>query len=399
MNQSKHIRTKLSNLALWAMFLCSSIASVYIVFTADEYNRTFFGIIPIVYHCWMFGVLLKTNEKLSLLENKPIAIANSSILQIITWMVILLGVPSFIYTSTHINATSFAEEILTMRQELGEDTGASGLMGYVTYLSKSYWVLSLSLVFYYIIVFPQKKITILLLVISSLTRVIYGLSHAGRGDVVIYILLAGMLFLLLYKRMSYRSIKIFKIIGYSIVAGLLSVFLLISVVRFGVANSFNSGSETTTLEAIIRYFGLGFANFSREFNAFWWGVDGGAGHFPFLVGRTTDALNQADRVNVDFGLNTFTTSIGSFVFDVGVFVTIILVYLLFYCAQRVSKRPFNIFTLFYAAWIYSYLVESIFYFSDIFTGTRVLSLLVIFFFDMLNSSFLRNKQKINSKLL
>lgn len=388
-NQNKRTRTQLPNLALWGMFFCSSIASIYIVLTDEDYNNTFFGIIPIVYHCWMFGVILKTNERLTLLQNKPIEGTDANILRMITLMVIILGVPSFVYIANSINATSFAEDILAMRHELGEDKGDSGLMGYVTYFSKSYWVLSLALLFYYIIVSPHKIITIILLLISSMTRVVYGLSHAGRGDVVIYILLAGMLFLLLYKRMSHKSIKILKVLGYSIVGALLSVFLLISVVRFGVENSFHSGSETTTFEALIRYFGLGFANFSREFRAFWYGVDGGAAHFPILVGRATDALNQADRVNVDFGLNTFTTSIGSFVFDVGALFTVMLIYMLFYCAQKVSKRQFNIFTLFYAAWIYSYLVESIFYFSDIFTGTRVLSLLFIFFLDMLNNSLVK----------
>lgn len=389
----RSIRTQLPYLALWALFFGSSVASVYLVFTDDIYKNTFFGIISIMYNCWMFSVLLKTNEKLCHLSKKEIVNTHPIILNFTTLLVIALGVPSFFYTVSSIDIASFSANILTMRQELGESSGDSGLMGYLTYFSKSYWVLSLSLAFYYIIKYPKKKIIIGLLFMSSLSRVVYGLSHAGRGDVLIYFLVTVMMFLLLCSKMSYKSKKIFKILGFSVGGLLLCVFILISVVRFGVGNSFYSGSDSTAFDAIIRYYGLGFTKFSQEFNAFWLGVDGGACHFPFFVGRSVSSLNVGERVNVDFELNTFSTSIGGLIFDIGAFFTIFFIYLWYYSASHLSRRPLNVFTLFYAAWLYSYLVEAIFYFSDIFTGARVMSLLFIILLDLLNSSLVsRNKR-------
>lgn len=389
----KSIRSQLPYLALWLLFGGSSVAAVYLVFTDDIYKNTFFGFISIIYNCWMFSVLLKTNEKLCSLSKKELVLSHPLILYFITCFVIALGVPSFLHTIRSIDVASFSENILTMRQELGDTAGDSGLMGYFSYFSKSYWALSLSLAYYYIIKFPQKWAIIILLFISSLTRVVYGLSHAGRGDVLIYVLVAFMMFLLLYKRMSATSIRFFRFLGFTIVGLLVCVFVLISLVRFGVGNSFYSGSDSTAFYAIIRYYGLGFTKFSQEFNAFWLGVDGGACHFPFFVGRTVSTLDVGDRVNVDFELNTFSTSIGGLIFDIGAIFTVIFIYLWYASAKYLTKRPLNIFTLFYVAWLYSYLVESIFYFSDIFTGARVISLLFIMFLDLLNQSLIGRKTK------
>ena len=387
--QRKCIRMQWPNKALWAFYLSSSIASTYLVFGIPNQDLYKLGIISIIYNCWMFGILLKTNEKISLLGSKTLMCINPKILFFITWMLIALGIPSFISTISNINVASFIGDILTKRQELGESEELGGIIGYISFFSKSYWLLSLVLSFYYLIAFPKKILLICLLLISSLTRVVYGLSHAGRGDVLIYLLVAGMLFLLLHKKMRPQSIRVFKILGYSLIGLLLSVFLIISIVRFGSNNSFYSGSDTTTFGAIIKYFGLGFANFSQYFNAFWMGVDGGASHFPFIVGSAASTMNVSDRINVDFDLNTFSTSIGSLIFDIGIIFTTIFIYVIYYFAKKISRRTLNIFTLFYAAWIYSYLVEAIFYFSDIFTGTRVLSLLLIVFFDLLNNSQIR----------
>ena len=392
------IKSQLTCLALWLLFFGSSIAAVYLVFTEDIYKRTFFGVLSIIYNCWMFSVLLKTNEKLCLLNRKYIVDSHPMILSFTTFLVIVLGVPSFFYTISSIDVASFSANIITMRQELGESGSDSGIMGYLTYFSKSYWLLSLSLAFYYIIKYPHKKIIIALLFLSSLSRVVYGLSHAGRGDVLVYFLVMLMMFLLLCGKMSNKSINTFKVLGLSIGGFLFSVFILISVVRFGVGNSFYSGSDSTAFESIIRYYGLGFTKFSQEFNAFWLGVDGGACHFPFFVGHSVSALNAEERVTVDFGLNTFSTSIGGLVFDIGAFFTVVFIYSWYYFARWLLRRPLNVFTLFYAAWLYSYLVESIFYFSDIFTGARVMSLLFIFLLDLLNSSLVSRKTILYNKI-
>jgi len=386
---NRRYRKDIQFLSIFLLFFLSSIASVYLAFNVSPYcDKNYYGIIPIVFHCCMFGMILKAAEKLTYFGKKRIISINPVILKIVTCIVIGIGIPSFFIIIKDISFGMLHDDAVQIRANLdSNDNYYPFYIRYMLFMAKSYWVLALALMYYYICTSPKKIVTILLLLVCSLNTVVSYLSSAGRGAIIYYILTFIMLYLLVRRNIPQGSAKFIKLFFISLFGVLIAAFAVISFARFSLENSFYTGNHEGVIGSSVRYFGIGFCNFPQEFDAFWINSPGGGRlTFPFFVGESVSHLNVDNWVHVTFDLNTFATSVGSFVFDVGALPTVIIYCIFLFFVTYVSKRKLDLFTLFYAGWMYSYIVESVFYFSDIFNGARILSLLLIFFLDIQNRS-------------
>lgn len=180
-----------------------------------------------------------------------------------------------------------------------------------------------------------------LLLISSLSFVVYIFAYAGRDGVVYWLMSYIFCFLLFRKFLSESDRKKMKRISVSVIAIIMVPFLMISISRF-------SDMDGGTIWWIINYMGMQLQNFNAHFQV----------EAPLLHGRHTfpiiyDFLNLAG-----FGVSSkvennifhsyflaegvtpwvFTTFIGNFIYDYGKIGTLLLLCMMSLATRILIKK-------------------------------------------------------------
>ena len=336
-------------------------------------------LIPILFHIVMLIVLLlpfKSYDKFRYSKLKPI---NSSLLRPFTYLIIIFCLIGIYGDIQNINVNAIMTDIVSIRDELQENEKAVSFTDHFSFFCKHYGCVALALAYYYMKYFPKDKFTIVLLIICSLSSVFAGLQNGGREYLIKYVFIY-IVFLYYskpeidtYWKKTNRSI----LIVFSSLA--VVVFAVITVLRF----SYSGQMDSNTVTAMFNYMGQGFANFSAIFNHFPDGVAGGGMHFPIFVGHSFSVINLNQSINSSLSLNTFSTTIGSWVFDAGIYATVFIVLIYQTLMRYVGRRKFDLFTMIYMLWFYEFIFSCLFFHNQIFSLARLLSFVAIFIVEQL----------------
>ena len=391
--QTKNYRNKPQYTIILLMYSIAAIFACYMCYNAKPYNSHDYFLGAIVYHCIALYLWIKPTEQLCIFNNTPLRYASPNVIKLLTYLVIICSIPALIYKFANLNLSMIMSDVIDYRSAIyDQSNNEASLIGYLSAFANSYWSIAIALAFYYIVHYPQKKIQITLLFISSLYIIVYGMSNAGREYFVKYIFVLVLMYITLKNKFSYAVNTKLKRIGFILIGFFVTVFFIITIERFGYSRSDNYDSVSNSL---IYYLGQGYCNFSQCYEAFGHGQWNGAMIFPFFTGTTIQHHNLQELVNVDFRMNTFSTSIGSLVSDVGSILALILILLFAAFIRYVSRRKLDIFTLIYMSWIYDYMFSGLFFFHDHFSRFRVISILFIIILDVVNRQYTLNRLNPN----
>ena len=137
-----------------------------------------------------------------------------------------------------------------------------------------------------------------------------------------------------------------------------------------------------SLSGTVAYIGQGFVNFQSGFAEHPEGLTGGASKFPVFSGTSMSRFNISDVVMSSLSLNVFYTVIGSWVMDVGIWVTIVIVFIYSKIIKFTIRLPKSPFTLIYIALALHFAFYLIFYQVTSMTGSLLLIYSIIIIMDI-----------------
>lgn len=342
------------------LYFTSGIGCV-IFYMIQDYKSP---IIPdaILFHIIMLFLLIIPIKYYDRFAYEKIELIPEKILKPFVYIIIVSSIYSIYKSFDRIDFNRILTDVVNIRNEIGEEKiTESGIIGYIVYYARIFWSLALVLMFYYIIYFPKKKIIIFLLFISSLSQVIESFTIAGRDIVLKYIFIFFILILLFRFELPQKTKRyIYKLL---IIIGIffISFFSLISILRWDM----NDYAETSTIEGLISYLGQPFLYFSEYFEHFSsTGATGGNIHFPLFSfsENTVNRLNTGEYIQVNMKLNTFSTSIGSWIFEVGALAASLITVIHHFLMIGLKRKKKTIFTIIYVIWVFEFIFFSLFYY-------------------------------------
>ncbi|WP_163146256.1 O-antigen polymerase [Acinetobacter indicus] len=195
---------------------------------------------------------------------------------------------------------------------------SDGLLEYLKLPGKGLSLVAPFFLFYYIVNYPEKKLLIYLLLISSMVDVLFTLTNAGRGGLIRWA------FVMIYFYLTFKNeinSKLKKYITSSLTilgVAFFSIFMITTVGRF-------SDREHSILDYILSYAGQPYIYFSYQFFDFFDITSYGTRIFKIFSSDVDDTY-YLDMVTgqLDYGTNTFSTLAGDFYKDLGFYFTFLL---------------------------------------------------------------------------
>ena len=143
---------------------------------------------------------------------------------------------------------------------------------------------------------------------------------------------------------------------------------------------------------------MGFVNFSERFHAFFIPVKAvGSMMFPAFASETMSAFDQNDSINTNIELNSFSTTLGSWLIDGGgIFAAAVAIvfYLLF---RLVIRMKMSFFKLYFIVMFCDYIFSYPFFFSDVINVTRIISILFVVIFYLYEANILKKQLILRNK--
>ena len=358
------------------MYLSSSIASLYI------YN-TFYKGYPIlleavIYHILMLFLLLYPLQRFDKYKYLELPKVDYKKISFLSNVIIVLCLFKMVLDLQNININLLFSNVDSLRNALTEGSfiDSNVFFRYIKFFAGQYWSIALVLAFYYMRHFPQKKITITLLLISSLEVIVSGFVVAAREYLIKYVFLFFILMYWYSSSITFQWKRKIRLSFFVLGALFVSFFLIITFLRFGEMSTFDS-----PLDSMFSYLGQGYIHFSTYFTEFEDGLTKGAIRFPFFAGQSLSAYNLNEIFYTDAGLNSFPTTIGSWYLEVG-FIWTIIITLLHNCIfRRIGNKKVSVFNLIYIIWIYDFIFSCMFFYNEVLNGSRILSILLIVVFE------------------
>lgn len=358
------------------LYISASFAAWYI------YDIFFLGdtiyISAVLYHILMTLLLLIPLKYIDL-KHSYINITPYSVVKYLAYIIIFLSFISIILDVPKINFARMMVHIHSIREEMqdGAFNINNPILNYLSYWGGKYWSVALALAFYYMSYYPNKRKTIICLIIASLSCVISGFVVGAREYLMKYIYIFIILLYCFNTRLANKWSKIIKVCFVVFTSLFCFIFLLITFLRF-------SENNNTLTESMLSYFGEGNIYFSQYFNEFPQGLADGKIRFPIFAGGMISPYRLDERFVVNTPLNIFPTTIGSWVLDVGVYLTIIVTLIHYFVFKHVAQRKMTIFNIIYIVWIYEFIFSSLFFYNEVLNTSRLLSILFIIFLDYLS---------------
>lgn len=340
------------------LYLSTGIACIAL-YSMEDYKSS---VSPeaILYHIIMLILLIVPIKHYDKFAYRNFEFISDKTLRPFTYLLIVISIFSIYISSENISFDRILTDVVGIRSELAENNVAeNGIVGWITYYARIFWSVALVLMFYYIIYYPKQKALIFLLFISSLSQVVHSLTFAGRDIVLKYIFVFFILMLLfrfdLPKGTKKRLYKIFIVI----ILVFISFFILISLLRWDM----NETAQLSTTESIIAYWGQPFLYFSGYYENFALkGATNGSIHFPIFTSTSMSRYALNDYVMSNINLNTFATSIGTWVFEIGALTASIVAIVHHFLMIGLKRKKKSIFTIIYITWVFEFTFFSLFYY-------------------------------------
>lgn len=262
-------------------------------------------------------------------------------LDIFSWFIIVPSLLSIIISLGDIGAVLSFGNLLDARNAFitGDISNLYisrfGALGYFIAIGPQLSFIALFLTFYRIFYLKNNSLTTKLLMLSSLGIVINNLAIAGREGIIRWILFAGFCLVFFKEYIDFRKHKKLFLSLSVVLVGILAFFMMISIDRF-------ENSEYGVFASFLRYGGEQYYLYSYNFHFFAdKGLQSIGQMFPLFSGKSLDIYDQNKLIVVDYFLNTFSTFVGSFIKQTGLFNTFIVsicAFLLFFLVFWKSKR-------------------------------------------------------------
>ena len=364
------------------MYLLSTVTTCLML--KEFIYRTPFNIRPdlfaIVYHCIMFWLLLTPFKSYDKFRFRSIEKKDGQWLSIFTIYIVFFCVCNLIDNIPKISMGDIMNDVHGLRTKMNEiDYSNISMFEHIAGFGQMYGAAAMALAFYNMVYHSEKKWLIVLLLICSMITPISGMKWAAREFIIKYLFT----FVIVFSITKDKLPKVHQrgIIKLMVVLGVLSVsfFLIISFLRFGG----DSNDEHDVITSLLIYFSQGFAYFSAYFLEFTNGLTGGSHTFPVLFGSSNiGSYNVNEYVNTSMQLNTFSTTVGSFVTDMGAVATVFVVIIYRFMFKFIGKMKFTVFTLIYLIWCYEFIFSALFFHNFVLSFRILLSILMVVFFDI-----------------
>lgn len=184
---------------------------------------------------------------------------------------------------------------------------------------------NIQLILFFVKLIIDKRISFFswLILFSSLSYPIFVLAFMGRDGVVFWIFSFISTFLLFYRYLERRTLKVLKNISIIIFIFLLLFFIIISIGRFFIANE-----DTSQLfESLLDYIGQGPINFAEYYYIPNMPTDQGKSlFFPLFLEKDSVYQSQIDNLLSNYGIVSwiFKTFISSIYSSIGSFFSLLL---------------------------------------------------------------------------
>lgn len=376
----KQKKDKVAFVMMLLLYLSGSIAAILV------YDKLYKGYVlsveAILFHISMFFLLLYPLQKFDAVPRENVEKSDYKTIRALSIFVIFICLLKISTDIPNVNVAVMLSDVSSLRNALEEGTfrESNVIVRYLNYFAGQYWSVALVLAFYFMLHYPSKRLIIIFLLISSLGIIISGFRVAAREYLVKYVFI---LFILTYwfsDKISIHWKYFLKKAGILLSGVLCLFFLLITFLRFGNSSRFDS-----PVTSMLSYLGQGFIHFSSYFNEFSEGVTGGAIRFPFFAGRSMSAYNMSEHIYANADLNVFSTTIGSWIFELGIVWTIIVTFLHYYIFKRVANSKITIYKLIYIIWIYDFIFSALFFYNEVLNTSRIASILLIVVLDYISN--------------
>lgn len=271
-------------------------------------------------------------------RNRCILLMPDNRFKLLTFM--LIGLQSFtiLFFSGYVFGLLARGDFMQIRSEMlaGElDMGAS-LGRTVAGVASYYYCINILLFFYSLAFRKDSKWLLILLILTSTSRIFHSLTYMGRDGILFWILSFVSSFCLFKPYLSAESLKLVRQIflvtgGFAIV-----LIVVISISRFG-------NSDTGIFGSLVSYFGQPINNFGQLFDKFH-EYTGTKSIFPLLYGERgtsgSDAIAKADSFFARYGFasNIFFSFVGNMYKAWGPFITIIISILYCYFISKIVQN-------------------------------------------------------------
>lgn len=362
------------------VFLMSSVASIWLLYNSEDYTQSRMSLEAVVYHIPLLWLLISPVKKFEKKQKATIVKSSDGVIIPFTCFVIFIML-IYIFTGIQdVSINALASEAQELRDNLEVDYyDGNAFLSYLAYYAKIYSVVPLVLMFYYIKHRPKNIIIILLLLFCSMGTAILSLREAAREYIVKVMFVSFCLYLLLKENnindvWKKRLRRLFFVLGIVAVA----LFVTITYVRFTLTRDIDA-SETTA-----SYLGQGFVNFSEKYENYPDGVysEKGKRVFPILFGTSTSNTMKSPK-HYSIRLDIFSTGIGTWLGDCGIFLTIIVTLLFSFLFRIIGRiKEMNVFTLIYYALVYEMTFSLLFFFHGAWNVGKVSSIFLLICFDV-----------------
>lgn len=385
--RTSHKKQHPTFLTILILYLAASISAIYVSTSIGYQENINLSFIAIGYHCIAMLLLLYPFKSFDGFRQKQLFPATNEYLYILTFVVVLCTMTHIMLSAGEINMQLLLTDAKELRALLGE--GAPSTQDRYTYtLNRMGGVLSgpaMALAFYYVVKKPSQRVLIAVLFLCSGASIISGMRVGAREYYVKYFFEFIMLFVLLSPQMHNKWKARLKNGGFVLTVLMISFFAIITIARFTDSDHYGS-----PFESLFAYLGQGMLFFSGTFIDFPEGIAGGGMCYPALVGHSFNRMGLNEVLISDRALNTFSTTIGSWVFDMGIVVTMLLCVVYFFVFRYIGKRSLNVYTLIYLVWAYEFVFSALFFYNSVLDVQRLFCYFLVIFLDVLDRGKIKN---------
>lgn len=311
-----------------SVFLYYVAASLCAIIThyklAPEYYHT---IVSVFFHLLIFYIFLTPIIQYGKLENRRgFLLLDENRFKLLSYSLIGLQLFSIAFFAREDFAMLVRGDFSQIRAELLAQGRINGsIFRTVAGVASFYYCYNIILFFYSLSFRKDSKLFLMLLIVSSASRIFHSLTYMGRD---------GILFWILSFAMSYFIFK--KYLGNDIKKFLRKIFIFIGGFAFlllgAISLSRFSDSDIGVIYSLVDYFGQPINNFGIMFDRFH-EYKGTINVLPLLYGQKGDTggdvLASVDDFIAKYGFanNSFKSFVGSFYIAWGPFLTLIISYL------------------------------------------------------------------------
>ena len=333
-NCKKRYKSPVLNFVL-LFYVAAAVCGVMLHFGETGNPCTLFSFI---YQIIIFAFFLKPIITYGKHERKRkfVLLSNRCFKQL-SYILIGLQVFSIIFFIGYDISLLMRGDFLQIRSEMltsGEDGLGASLSRTIAGTSSYFYCYNILLFFYSLAFRQDKKWLLILLAVSSTSRIFHALSYMGRDGLLFWILSFLFSFFLFQPYLNERAKCLIRKVFYICGTFVITLIAAISLSRFG-------ESDQGVFWSLVSYLGQPIDNFAKMFHSNFAEWKGLRALFPLLFGAettsATELLNSVDDFETKYGFknNVFFSFVGNMYMAIGPFFSILLSYI--YC-KYVSKK-------------------------------------------------------------